>query len=108
MVVLKEASVEVIKTGILCALAVPTIKANLHSPLDLFCCIVMVVFLADCLTKEENKLFGDFIPNFEFTCVNPKVLRIDLIVIFHMEGSLTTPTNHMTIITHDNTIEHAG
>ena len=107
MVALREVSVEVIKTAMLCTLAVPAIEANPHNPLALLHSVVMVIFLADCLTKEENSLFGNFILNLEFNCVNLKVSRIDLIVIFHMEGLLTTPMNHMTIITHDNIIKHA-
>ena len=102
------ASVEVIKTGMLCTLAMPDIKTNLHGPLALFCRVVMVVFLVDDFTKEENGLLCNFMLNLESILINPKVTKFDLIVIFHMEASLNTPTNHTIIITQDNTIKLAG
>ena len=40
--------------NLLCTLAMPTIKANLHGPLALFCGIVIVVFLVDDFVKEES------------------------------------------------------
>ena len=59
MVALRVASVEVIKKGMLCTLAMPAIKANLHDPLALFCGVVVVVFLVDDFLKEES----DFVDN---------------------------------------------
>ena len=104
MVTLKEASVEVIKIGMLCTLAIPAIKANPHSPLALFHGFLMVVFLVNCLKKEANSLLANFFPILKLKFINPKDSRIDTIVIFHTEGSLTMPTNHTIIITHDNAI----
>ena len=54
MVALRVASVEVIKNGMLCALAMPAIKANLHNPFVLFCGVVIVVFLVNDFFKEES------------------------------------------------------
>ena len=59
MVALRVASVEVIEKGMLCTLAMPTIKANLHDPLALFCGVVVVVFLADAFLKEESNFVGN-------------------------------------------------
>ena len=101
------ASVEVIEMGMLCTLAVPAIKANLHSQLAPFCRAMMAVFLVDDFTKKNNSLFVNFILNLELILVNPKVTKIDLIVSSHKKASLNTPTNHTIIITQDNTIKHA-
>ena len=59
MVALRVASVEVIKKGMLCTLAVPAIKADLHNPLALFCGDVIVVFLVDDFFKEESNFVDD-------------------------------------------------
>ena len=68
----------------------------------------MAVFVVNDFTKEENRLFGNFIPNLDSILVNPKVTKVDLIVSSHMEASLNTPTNHTIIITQHNTIKHTG
>ena len=106
MVALRVASVEVIKKGMLCTFAVPAIKANLHGPLASFYGVVIVVFLTDDFLKEESSFVDNCMLNLDLILSNPKTVTIDLIVNFHMEASLNTPTNHMTIITQDNTIKH--
>ena len=105
---LKVASMEVIKTGMLWTLAMPAISANLHSLLALFCVGFMMVFLGDDFFKNENSLCDDFLLNLDLILTNPKTVRIDLNVIFQLEASLNTPTNHIIIITQDNTIKHTG
>ena len=59
MVALRVASMEVIKKGMLCTLAMPAIKANLHNLFALFCGVVIVVFLMDDFLKEESNFVGD-------------------------------------------------
>ena len=108
MVALRVASVEVIKKGMLRTFGMPAIEANLHGPLASFCGVVIFVFLTDDFLKEESGFVDDCMLNLDLILSNPKTVRIDLIVNFHMEASLNMPTNHMTVITQDNTIKHAG